>query len=321
MLFIASWSKLRTISTCGAVALSLFSCARAADPQLPNILFVYVDDLGWRDVGAQGSEFYETPNIDRLAAEGVRFTNAYSNAPNCAPSRAALMSGTYAPRTGIYTVVSAARGESAFRKLVPVENETTLSLEVVTLAEALRDAGYTTGHIGKWNLGGVGYLPTDQGFDWSVAGDTAGTPGYFYPYGGSSGATIPGLEKGKEGEYLPDRLTDEAIGFMTDNRDRPFFMYLSHYSVHTPISAKAEVVAKYQDKPAARGQGHATYAAMIESVDEGVGRLLNALDDLGIADRTLVIFYADNGGYGPVTSMAPLRGSKGCSTRAESGCR
>jgi arylsulfatase A-like enzyme len=153
---------------------------------------VYVDDLGWRDLGVQGSEFYETPNVDRLAAEGVRFTNAYANAPNCAPSRAALMSGVYAPRTGIYTVGTASRGQSALRKLVPVENETELSLDVVTLAEALQAAGYRTGHAGKWHLGGEGRLPTDQGFDWAVAGDETGTPrAYFYPYRDRSGAGIP----------------------------------------------------------------------------------------------------------------------------------
>jgi arylsulfatase A-like enzyme len=274
-------------------------------------LFVYVDDLGWRDTGVYGSGFYETPNIDRLAAESVRFTTAYANAPNCAPSRAALMSGTYAPRTGVYTVGSAARGESVLRRLIPVENETTLSLDVITLAEALRGAGYTTGHAGKWHMGGVGHLPTDQGFDWAVAGDATGQPrAYFYPYR-RNGVGIPGLESGTEGEYLPDRLTDEAIGFMTENRDRPFFMYLSHYSVHTPISAKPELIGKYESRSEVGDQGNPAYAAMIESVDEGVGRLLDALEYLDIADHTVVVFYSDNGGFGPVTSMAPLRGSKG----------
>ncbi len=286
----------------------------------PNILVVYVDDLGWADIGVQGSAFYETPHIDRLAASGLRFTNAYANAPNCAPSRAALLSGTYAPRTGIYTVSSAARGDAALRKLIPVENQTTLDLEVVTLAEVLRDAGYATGFAGKWHLGGEGHLPTDQGFDWAVAGDHTGTPrAYFYPYRREGGPSIPGLEAGAEDEYLPDRLTDEAIHFVTENSDGPFFMFLSHYSVHTPIVAKPQVAAKYAAKIARRSEADGdaqppldpVYAAMIESVDDSVGRLLATLEGLGIADNTVVVFFADNGGYGPVTSMAPLRGSKG----------
>jgi arylsulfatase A-like enzyme len=290
----------------------LAACMAPSEAEAPpNIVLVYVDDLGWRDLGIQGSGFYRTPRIDQFASEGVRFTNAYANAPNCAPSRAALLSGAYAPRTGIYTVASAARGPSELRRLVPAENRTELPLEVVTLAEALRSAGYTTGHAGKWHLGGEGHLPDDQGFDWSVAGDASGSPAsYFHPYRRGE-SVIPGLEGGREGEYLPDRLTDEAIGFMSENRDNPFFLYLSHYSVHTPIRAKADMVAVYQGLPEVEGHGDPVYAAMIESVDQGFGRLLDALDGFQIADRTVVVFYADNGGFGPVTSMAPLRGSKG----------
>lgn len=296
----------------GGLALAFLGSCAAPTETPPNILLVYVDDLGWRDLGVQGSQFYETPNIDRLASEGMRFTNAYANAPNCAPSRAALLSGTYAPRTGIYTVGSAARGDAALRRLIPVENRTTLGLDVVTLAEALKAAGYTTGHAGKWHLGGAGFLPADQGFDWAVAGDETGTPrAYFYPYENSAGVGIPGLEQGTEGEYLPDRLTEEAIGFMSAHRDGPFFLYLSHYSVHTPIRAKPDVVAHYDEKTPAGGHSNPTYAAMVHSVDESVGRLLDALDELEVADNTVVIFYADNGGFGPVTSMDPLRGSKG----------
>ena len=295
-----------------AVLLVVASCKPDYSTRLPSIVMIYVDDLGWRDLGVQGSTYYETPNIDRLASQGVRFTSAYANAPNCAPSRAALMSGMYAPRTGVYTVASAARGQASLRKLVPVENKTTLDLDVVTLPEALKTAGYTTGHVGKWHLGGEGFLPSDQGFDWSRAGDHTGTPrSYFYPYVGRDGTVIPGLERGQEGEYLPDRLTDEAIQFVNANAERPFFLYLSHYSVHTPIRAKPDVVAKYEAKAPSGGHGNPTYAAMVESVDDSVGRLMLALDSLGIADNTIVIFYADNGGYGPATSMAPLRGSKG----------
>lgn len=277
----------------------------------PNILLVYVDDMGWRDLGVMGSAYYETPNVDRLAHEGMLFNNAYANAPNCAPSRAALLSGQYPPRTGIYTVGSAERGKAEARKLVPVQNRITLDLEVVTLAESLRAAGYVTGHAGKWHLGGKDHLPANQGFDWSVGGDPSGNPpGYFFPWLRPEGS-LPGLESGVEGEYLTERLVDETIEFITRPHDKPFFMLLSHYAVHWPIEARPELIEHYRDKPGSNGQGNPTYAAMIQSVDEGVGRLLTALDEHDLARNTVVIFHSDNGGFGPVTSMAPLRGSKG----------
>ena len=287
------------------------ACAEFVVEAPPNIVLIYVDDLGWRDLSVQGSRYYETPNLDRLATEGMRFTDAYSNAPNCAPSRAALLSGQYAPRTGIYTVDAAARGPTELRKLVPVTNQTELSLEVVTLAEMLADAGYATGHAGKWHLGGEGFLPQDQGFTWSVAGDEQGSPpDYFYPYERGQ-HFLRDLEEGKEGEYLADRLVEESIRFIERQTDTPFFLYLSHYSVHTPIQGKPELAARYVDKAAADGQDNPTYAAMVQSVDEGVGRIIDTLDQLGLAENTVVIFYSDNGGFGPATSMLPLRGSKG----------
>lgn len=280
-------------------------------PPLPNIVFIYVDDLGWRDLSVQGSRYYETPNVDRLATQGLRFAAAYSNAPNCAPSRAALLSGQYAPRTGIYTVGPADRGEAANRKLVPVENRVTLDLGVVTVAEVLSAAGYATGHVGKWHLGGPGFLPTNQGFQWAIGGDAAGAPpSHHYPYGRGE-RSLPGLEEGVAGEYLADRLTDEAIGFLERHRNGPFFLYLSHYGVHTPIQGRADLVAGYASKPGADGHDNPEYAAMIGAVDAGVGRLLEALDRLDLAANTMVIFYSDNGGFGPATSMAPLRAAKG----------
>ncbi len=287
------------------------SCSEVPAPPPPNVVLIYADDLGWRDLGVQGSRYYETPNIDRLAAQGMRFTEAYANAPNCAPSRAALISGQYAPRTGIYTVGTAERGPVESRALIPVENETTLDLDVVTIAEVLAAAGYATGHAGKWHLGGEGFLPEDQGFAWSIAGNEAGAPpDYFYPYARGD-RRVPGLEGGAEGEYLPDRLVDESIDFINREQDGPFFLYLSHYTVHTPIQAKPEITERYRDKEPADGHENPTYAAMIESLDQGVGRILEALEQRGLSENTVVIFASDNGGFGPVTSMSPLRGSKG----------
>jgi arylsulfatase A-like enzyme len=306
-----SLRRVRRTSRLGIAAAGLIVAACTSEAAPPNIVLIYADDLGWRDLGVQGSTYYETPHIDRLAAEGLRFTNAYANAPNCAPSRAALMSGQYAPRTGIYTVQSAARGRAEDRLLVPVENRTELALEIPTLAEALQDAGYRTGHIGKWHLGGAGYAPSDQGFDWTLAGDArGGVTTHFFPYGRGD-AVPPGLESGDDGEYLADRITDHAIEFIEAAGERPFFLYLSHYSVHTPIQGRPDLVEHYRDKPASDGHGNPEYAAMIQAVDEGVGRVLETLDRLAIAENTVVIFYSDNGGFGPVTTMSPLRGSKG----------
>ena len=285
------------------------SCSPSSTP--PNIVLIYADDLGWRDLSVQGSTYYETPNIDRLAEEGMRFTDAYANAPNCAPSRAALISGQYAPRTGIYTVGTAERGPAEARALVPVDNETNLSLNVITIAEVLANAGYTTGHAGKWHLGGEGFLPVDQGFTWSIAGNEAGAPpDYFYPYERGD-RRVPDLKDGTEGEYLPERLVDESIAFIDREQAGPFFLYLSHYAVHTPIQARPEIVDRYKSKPSTDGHANPTYAAMIESLDRGVGRILAALEERGLSENTVVIFASDNGGFGPVTSMAPLRGSKG----------
>ena len=297
----------------------LHSTSLDADPASrapPSIVLVYIDDLGWRDVGFMGSRYYETPNIDRLAGEGMVFTNAYANGPNCAPSRASLMSGQYTPRHGIYSVTPSNRGDPKERMFQVLETETELDLDIVTIAESLRQRGYATASMGKWHLGGEGHLPTDQGFDLNVAGDDWGTPqSYFWPYERrrqDNVVRIPGLQEGgAEGEYLTDRLTDEALRWMEEKAADPFFLYLTHYAVHTPIQAKPELEEKYRDKRGTNGQDNPRYAAMVESVDDSVGRVVGKLEELGIADNTVVIFYADNGGLGTVTSMAPLRGSKG----------
>lgn len=289
----------------------------AAAERPPNIVLIVADDLGWTDTSVYGSEYYETPHIDALARQGMRFTQAYAS-PNCAPTRAALMSGRYAPRTGIYTVGSGARGLEKFRKMIPVENRTELRLEEVTLAETLQSAGYRTAHIGKWHLGSDGHLPTDQGFGVNIAGYESGSPpkgGYSSPY------HCPHLEDGPEGEYLTDRLSREAVGFIETNRERPFFLYMCFYSVHTPIEGRPDLVEKWKGKPASGGHNNPEYAAMINSLDDGVGRIVGAIDNGGLADDTIVLFYSDNGGVGgyhragvesrDITDNAPLRGGKG----------
>lgn len=288
----------------------LLACG--TDAISPNVVIIYIDDLGWRDLGFMGSEYYETPHIDRLAAQGIVFTNAYANAPNCAPSRASLLTGQYTPRHGVYTAGSPERGAARLRRLVPAPSKTALDTSVVTIAEALKAAGYATAHVGKWHLGGLGHLPTDQGFDVNVAGDGRGhVPTHFYPYRRDGNELRDLASTGREGEYLTDRLTDEALGFIEDHRDRPFFLYLSHYAVHTPLQAKDELVAKYREKSGDDEHNEPVYAAMVESVDESVGRIVAKLDELSLSESTVVFFFSDNGGYGPATSMAPLRGSKG----------
>ena len=290
--------------------LSLFACLFAASyceaqDSKPNVVFFFIDDLGWTDLGFMGSEFYETPNIDRLARESVIFTDGYANAPNCAPSRACLMSGKYTPRHGIYTVGDPRRGNHKFRKLEPIENKTVLDDEFITIAEALKTNGYTTASMGKWHLGAD---PTTQGFDVNIAGREWGSPsggGYHSPY------KYPNLVNKNKGEYLTDRLTTEACKFIEDSRDEPFFLYLTHYAVHTPIQAKDKLTEKYKAKPASKYHKNAKYAAMIESVDDSVGAVLEKLESLSIAEKTIVIFYSDNGGHSGATSNHPLRGAKG----------
>jgi len=271
----------------------------------PNIVLIYIDDYGWRDVGFNGTKFYETPNADRIAREGMIFRSAYSNGPNCAPSRACLMSGLYSPRHGIYTVANSDRGKASLRKIIPTKNTTVLADEFVTMAEALKMGGYTTAMMGKWHLGKD---PTTQGFDINIAGREWGSPsggGYHSPY------KYPNLVNKQKGEYLTDRLGSEAAKFIEAHKDKPFFLYLTHYAVHTPIQAKPELTSKYQKKPTVDQQTNAKYAAMIESMDDSVGTVLETLDRLKLADNTIVVFYSDNGGHAGATSNAPLRGSKG----------
>ncbi|TRX49682.1 sulfatase [Fulvivirga sp. M361] len=272
----------------------------------PNIILFYVDDLGWSDLGYTGSVFYESPTIDLMAAKAMIFTNAYANAPNCAPSRASLLSGLYTPRHGVYTVAPAARGKSSNRKLVPTPTKTELSPSFPTIANMLQQHGYETAQIGKWHLGKGPSNAVHQGFDISSGGTARGyPPSYFSPY------KIPGFEDGSTREYLTDRLTDEALRFIEDQAEQPFFLYLSHYAVHTPLQAKEADKTPFSDKNSAKDQDNITYAAMIRSVDRSMARIESKLKDLQLTEKTLIIFYSDNGGLGSVTSNKPLKGEKG----------
>ncbi|MCH2378836.1 MAG: sulfatase [Pedosphaera sp.] len=271
----------------------------------PNIVFYFIDDLGWTDVSFMGSKYYETPHVDQLSKEGMKFMSAYANAPNCAPSRACLLSGQYGPRHGIYTVGNSDRGKAQFRKLIPTKNTTVLADRFVTIAESLQSAGYVTATMGKWHLGTD---PTTQGFDVNIAGKHWGSPsggGYHSPY------NYPNLVNREKGEYLTDRLGQEACKFIEANKDKPFFLYLTHYAVHTPIQSKPGLKAKYQKKNPVGGHKNAAYAGMIESMDDSIGAVQSTLKRLKLEENTVVIFFSDNGGHGGVTSNAPLRGSKG----------
>ena len=280
--------------------------AQSNTDEAPNVLFVIADDLGWKDVGFMGGDFFETPNIDRLSQQGMVFTNSYAGAANCAPSRACLMTGQNTPRHGVYTVGSSARGESKDRKLIPTPNTVSLQLEVVTMANMFKQAGYVTGTFGKWHLG---QDPTMQGFDVNVGGDLSGNPGrdgYFSPY------NVAHLEDGPEGEHLTDRLTAEAITFMNANRDKPFFLYLPYYAVHTPLLAKKELTEKYRARQNSNIKGiNPVYAAMVETMDNNVGRLINELKKLNLEKNTIVVFTSDNGGAVRIATQLALRAGKG----------
>jgi arylsulfatase A-like enzyme len=277
----------------------------------PNIVFILADDLGYTDLACYGSKYYETPNIDRLAKEGMRFTDGHSSGPNCQPSRAAMMSGQYGPRTGVYTVGNIDRFNWQSRPLHPVENVTQLPMDKITIAQALKDAGYATGMFGKWHLGHGDYHPGKRGFDEAI--ESSGVHFNF--------KTDPETDYPKD-EYLADFLTDKATDFIRRHKEQPFFLYLPHFAVHQPLQAKKEMIKHFEGKTPVGGHNNPTYAAMIKSVDDSVGRILALLDELKLADNTLVIFSSDNGGVGgyvregvkkggDVTDNAPLRGGKG----------
>ena len=300
--------------------------AGAADPARAkpwNVILILADDLGWADVGCQGADLHETPNIDRLATQGVRFTRAYA-ASVCSPTRASLMTGKHPARLGITIWREAATTPPANRKLIPPVAVADLPLAEVTIAEILQSAGYLTALVGKWHLGDAANYPETQGFDINIGGTGWGAPQtFFYPYRGRGTfgdefRYVPHLELGKPGEYLTDRLTDEALKIIDAAGERPFFLEIAHHAPHTPIEAKPDVLARYETK-LAPGLHHRNpaYAAMIESLDENVGRVLDRLDERKIADRTVVVFTSDNGGFVNefhkvrVTDNFPLRSGKG----------
>ncbi len=282
---------------------------QAAD-HAPNIIFILADDLGYTDVACFGSKYYETPNIDKLASQGMKLTR-HHHCQNCQPTRAALMTGQYAPRTGVYTVGGIGRFDWRSRPLRPVDNAENLPLEKITIAQTMKKAGYATGMFGKWHLGQRGeYHPGQRGFDEAIV-----SMGKHFNF-----STQPKVEY-PEGEYLADFLTNKAVDFIQRHKDEPFFLYLPHYAVHSPHQAKAELIAKFKDKNPVGGHHDPTYAAMIASVDESVGRVMTTLDELKLADNTVLIFSSDNGGVGgyerdgvkggSITDNAPLRSGKG----------
>ncbi len=295
---------------CGP-CLSAVTGDEAPTQSRPNIVFVLADDLGYTDLGCYGSQYYESPNIDRLAAEGRRFTSGYSCGPNCQPTRAALISGQYGPRTGVYTVGSIDRFDWRSRSLRPVDNVEKLAPEKITIAETLQQAGYATGLFGKWHLGDdTQHHPLKQGFNEAIV-----SAGQHFDFTTQPAVDVPA------GIYLADFLTDRSIDFIRRHRDQPFFLCVHHFAVHSPHEAKPELIKRFAAKPAAGGHHDPVYAAMIASVDESVGRILVALDELQIAENTLVVFTSDNGGVGgyeregiqggSVTDNSPLRGGKG----------
>jgi len=317
-----------------AAVMAAVACHTPRDT--PNFVFILTDDLGWIDLGYAGSQLYETPYIDRLAADGLVFTNAYAASPVCSPTRASILTGRHPARLDITDWIPG--DDPQDRRLLGPVDLNQLPLHEVTIAELLRGAGYTSGFIGKWHLGGEGFHPEQQGFDLNIGGHHAGQPAsYFFPYTNDRGFwDIPNLEEGGEGEYLTDRLTNEAISFIEAYRDRPFFLLLSHYAVHTPIQSKEDLEIRYEQKierleiprdvpfRAERDafskqlQDDPAYAGMIHSLDESVGRIRETLNRLNLEENTIVIFFSDNGGLSTLrgrrwspTSNEPLRAGKG----------
>ena len=317
---------------------ALFTSCATQTPLTPkgpkqNFVFILADDLGWRDLGCYGSTFYETPHLDRLAREGVRFTEAYAACPVCSPTRASIMTGKYPARLATTDWFGAPQPETAHahptgsRPLLPAPYLDHLPLEETTIAEALKKSRYRTFFAGKWHLGEKAYYPEEQGFDINKGGHEKGSPrSYFSPY------QNPKLTDGPEGEHLPDRLARESVAFLEKNGSHPFLLFLSFYSPHTPLQGRQDLVEKYEakaklvehqgpefvsegEREARQVQKHAVYAAMVEAMDHAVGTVLQGIKQLGLEEKTTIIFMSDNGGLstseGFPTSNVPLRAGKG----------
>ena len=319
------------------------SCAFAANAKPPNVILFLIDDLGWADLGVTGSTYYETPNLDALAKEGVFFSNAYAANPVCSPTRASIMTGKYPSRIGLTNHSGHAGPRGPGHQLRPPKVVGSVPLSDTTLAEALKDAGYTTAHIGKWHLQahsekGQEHYPQRNGFDINIAGHKGGHPNsYYFPYKGLTHPAydVPGLEDGKEGDYLTDVLTDKAVAFIESNKEKPFFLNMWYYTVHTPINPRKDKLEKYRKKAKAMGltatvneanpeyksfshahQDNADYACMVESMDENIGRILAQVKRLDLENDTMIVFLSDNGGLSTgtgkksPTSSGPLRAGK-----------
>ncbi|MCE2959808.1 MAG: sulfatase [Luteolibacter sp.] len=265
----------------------------AEDQSKPNIILIFADDLGWKDVGYQGSDFMETPVLDGLAKEGMVFTNAYAAGGNCAPSRACLLSGNYTPRHGVYAVRTTERGKKSVMRLLPTPNKSGLAKENITFADAMKSAGYVTGIFGKWHLDGPdGASPEEQGFDV-----------VFQSHGGWSG---------KEGDNPKGifSLTHAAGEFMEKNKDKPFLIYLPHYAIHTELKARASTLERFKAKAPGKQHHDPLYAACTYDLDDGIGILLKKLKELDLEKNTMIVFTSDNGSTNQ-SSQEPLRGNKG----------
>ncbi len=260
--------------------------------------------MGWRDVGFMGSEYYETPNIDALAADGMIFTNAYAASANCAPSRACLMSGQWTPRHGIFTVGNSDRGKSETRKIIPTPNNEYMPNDNILIPELLKEAGYTTCHAGKWHLTDD---PLQRGFDVNIGGSHTGNPGSYYP----PYKSIPSLKTPSDNYYLTNLVMDKTLEFLNSVENQPFFMYYSPYAVHTPIQPVKSLLSKYENKPEWNGQNNANYATMVENLDIQIGRMIANLKESGKLENTFILFISDNGGLYKVTKQWPLRAGKG----------
>ncbi|HJN14106.1 MAG TPA: sulfatase, partial [Armatimonadota bacterium] len=291
------------LAQAGAGAIAAGAAVRAgAQERPPNFVFILVDDMGWADLPCYGNAFVDTPSIDRLASQGMRFTDAYAACPVCSPTRASILSGKYPAHVNVTDFIPG--HWRPYEKLIVPEFNLQLPPEEVTVAEALKRSGYATASIGKWHLGGQDSLPDKHGFDLSM------------PH-------VPNA-----GDKRIGGITEASLQFMTDHRDDPFFLFMGHHTVHIPLEARRQLVGKYERRAEQmQAPCHPTYAAMIEQLDESTGEVMGKLDELGIADETMVIFYSDNGGLirrfdgkgEVVDSLGPLRGEKG--TLYEGGIR